>query len=150
MSRLNELLEQENFEKDFKALICTFKETSRASKLMNSNLAAYSQKEQTITMEFPVLECQLNEHDTMHAGFIATAFDDALGIFAAYLSGGKSTVSINISLNYIKPIPMNDAILITAKATSLGRRLITLSGECHLKSSGRLTNTALATFAVVD
>lgn len=86
----------------------------------------------------------------MHAGFIATAFDEALGIFAAYLSGGKSTVSINISLNYIKPIPENDSILITAKATSLGRKLITVSGECCLRSSGLLTNTALATFAIVE
>ncbi|MDF2656055.1 MAG: PaaI family thioesterase [Bacillota bacterium] len=105
--------------------------------------------EKSITVGFPVQECQLNEHDTMHAGFIAAAFDEALGIFASLLSGGKSSVSINISLNYIKPIPKDDTIMITAKATSLGRTLITVSGECILKSNGLLTNTALATFAVV-
>lgn len=150
MSRLKELLQQENFEKGIESLIYTLKETSRVSKLMNPILIACNENEQTITIEFPVLECQLNEHDTMHAGFIATAFDEALGIFATYLSNGKSTVSINISLNNLRPIPMNDSILITAKATSLGRKIITVSGECHLKSNGLLTNTALATFAIVE
>ena len=149
MSRLEELLGQKDFEKDIKALVSDFKTTSRVSRLMNPNLVAYSEKEQTITIDFPVLESQLNEHDTMHAGFIAAAFDEALGIFAAYLGDGKPTVSINISLNYLKPIPMGDTILITAKATSLVRRLITMSGECHLRSNGVLTNTALATFAIV-
>ncbi len=149
MSRLEELLGQKDFEKNLKALICEFKSASRVSKLMDPNFVACSEKEQTVTISFPVQECQLNEHDTMHAGFIAAAFDEALGIFAAYLGDGKPTVSINISLNYLKPIPMGDEILITAKATSLGRRLMTMSGECRLKSSGVLTNTALATFAVV-
>ncbi|QOX62398.1 PaaI family thioesterase [Anoxybacterium hadale] len=149
MSRLNDILEQENFEQDVRELICTFKENSRVSKLMNPELVDFNKTEQTITLGFPVQKYQLNEHDTMHAGFIAAAFDEALGIFASHLSGGKSTVSINISLNYIKPIPKDDTIMITAKATSLGRTLITVSGECRLKSNGLLTNTALATFAIV-
>jgi len=149
MSRLQELVGHKDFEKNIKALICEFKSASRVSKLMDPNFVACSEKEQTVTISFPVQECQLNEHDTMHAGFIAAAFDEALGIFAAYLGEGKPTVSINISLNYLKPIPMGDEILITAKATSLGRRLMTMSGECRLKSNGVLTNTALATFAIV-
>ena len=149
MSRLNDILEQDRFETDIKELICTFKEKSRVSKLMDPELIAYDKTEQSITVGFPVQECQLNEHDTMHAGFIAAAFDEALGIFASHLSGGKDTVSINISLNLIKPISKDNTIMITAKATSLGRTLITVSGECRLKSNGLLTNTALATFAIV-
>lgn len=149
MSRLTELLGHESFAKDIEALVSTFKNTSRVSKLMDPSLVDCNCEEQTITIEFPVLECQLNEHDTMHAGFIAAAFDEALGIFAAYLGAEKATVSINISVNYLKAIPMNDSIRVTAKVTSLGRKLITMSGECHLKSNGLLTNTVLATFAIV-
>lgn len=149
MSRLEELLKQEDLEKGIEAIVYNLKETSHISELMNPSLVDCNEKEQTITIEFPVLEWQLNEYETMHAGLIATAFDEALGIFAAYLGKEKSTVSINLSLNYVKPIPMNDSIQIIAKATSLGRKLITISGECHLKSNGLLTNTALATFAIV-
>lgn len=148
MSRLKKILE-ENFEEGIEEVIRDFRGASRVSRMMDPTLAACNEKEQTITVEFPVQEHQLNEHDTMHAGFIATAFDEALGIFASFLCEGKSSVSINISLNYLKPVPINDSILITAKATSLGRRLMTLSGECQLKSNGLLTTTALATFAIV-
>lgn len=150
MSKLNDLLKQENLEKSISEIIAYIqKGPERANTMMNPRLAACSEKEQTVTIEFPVLEWQLNPGDTMHGGIIATAFDIALGIFAHYLNHYKSTVTVNISLNYIKPVPMGDSILITAKVTSLGERIITLSGECRLKSSGMLTNTALATFAAV-
>lgn len=149
MSRLKELLKQENFEQDMKRLIDDRKEANRVCKSMDPNLTAYDDKEQTITIEFDVSDDHLNEHNTMHAGFIAAAFDEAMGIFAAYLGSGKPTVSTNISLNYIKPIPMGDSIQITAKATSLGRRAITTTGECHLKSNNLLTNTALASYAII-
>ena len=150
MSRLQDLLKQEGFEEGIQEIVNSLKKTSRVTKMMNPSLIACNEKDQTITIEFPVLEEQLNEHDTMHAGFIATAFDEALGIFAAYLGNGKPTVSINISLNYLKPIPKNDSIRIIAKVTSLGRKIITVSGECYLKNNGLLTNTALITFAVVE
>jgi uncharacterized protein (TIGR00369 family) len=149
MSRLTDLLEQENFEKDLIKLIDIRKEDNRVCESMKPALVGYDVKGQTMTMEFPVQESQLNEHGTMHAGLIAAAFDEAMGIFVAYLGCGKPTVSTNISLNYIKPVPMGDSIQITAKATSLGRRLITMTGECRLKSNGLLTNTSLASFAIV-
>lgn len=149
MTRLSDLLNQTNLEKDIENLLKKLKETSSVTKMMNPSLVGYDKKGQELTIEFPILESQLNEHDTMHAGFIAAAFDEAFGIFAAYLGDGKPNVSINISLNYIKPIPMGDSIKIIVKATSLGRRILTVTGECHLSSNNLLTNTALATFAIV-
>ncbi len=83
----------------------------RTNTLMNPRLAACNAKERTITIEFPVQEWQLNQYDVMHGGLIATAFDEALGIFALYLNHGKQIVSVNISLNYVKPVPMDGAIL---------------------------------------
>lgn len=150
MSKLNELLKQEKLEKGISEIITYIqKGPERTNKLMNPRLTACNEKDQTITLEFPVLEWQLNPYNMMHGGLIATAFDEAFGIFSAYLCNGKSVVSVNISLNYLKPIPMNDSILITAKVTSLGKKLITVLGECHLKSNGLLTNTALGTIAIV-
>ena len=149
MSRLKELLQEKKCQSGVEEIVRSFQKTSRVSGSMNGKFKACNEREQSIVIEFPVMEWQTNENHTMHAGLISTAFDEAMGAFAAYLADGKPSVSINISLNYIKPIPMNDAILITAKVTSLGRKFITLSGECHLKSNGLLTNTALATFAIV-
>lgn len=149
MSRLSDLLKKDSLEKDIEDMIEKFKKVSRVSKMMNPSSLGFQESQQELTIEFPVQDSQLNEHDTMHAGFIAAAFDEAFGIVAAYLGQGSDNVSINISLNCIKPIPMGDNIQITVKATSLGRRILTLTGECRLSSNGLLTNTALATFAIV-
>ncbi|MEL7656159.1 MAG: PaaI family thioesterase [Bacillota bacterium] len=150
MSRLNEQLMQEKMEKDITEIIDHIQSgPERINMVMNPKLIACNAKEQSIVIEFPVLEWQLNPYDKMHGGLIATAFDETFGIFAFYLANRKSVVSVNISLNFQKPVPMNDSILITAKATSLGKRIITISGECHLRSNGLLTNTAIGTFAVV-
>lgn len=151
MSKLKEQLKQEDLEKGISEIITYInKGPERTIKMMAPRLVACSEKEQTVTIEFPVLEWQLNHAEVMHGGIIATAFDVGLGIFAHYLNGGRRVVSANLTLNFIKPVPMGDSILITAKATSLGKKLTTLTGECHLKSSGLLTNTALATFAIVE
>lgn len=149
MSRLNDLLKNDGLEKEIEDTIEKFKAASRVSKLMKPSFLGCQRIQQEVTIEFPVQDFQLNEHDTMHAGFISAAFDEAFGIMAAYLCQGSDNVSINITLNCIKPIPMGDNIQITVKATSFGRRILTLTGECHLGSNGLLTNTALATFAIV-
>ncbi len=150
MSKLDEMIKQEKMERGISEIIEYIqKGDKRTNTLMNPRLAACNAKERTITIEFPVQEWQLNQYDVMHGGLIATAFDEALGIFALYLNHGKQIVSVNISLNYVKPVPMDGAILITAKVTSLGKKIITISGECHLKSNGLLTNTAIETFAIV-
>ena len=149
MSRLSDLLNQVSLENDIKNIIEKFKASSRVSEMMNPSLVDYDRTLQKITIEFPVQDFQLNEHDTMHAGFIAAAFDESFGVMAAYLGQGNDNVSINISLNCIKPIPMGDFIQITVKPTSLGKKILTLAGECHLSSNGLLTNTAIATFAIV-
>jgi len=150
MSRLSDLLNQDNLEKDIEDMIQKSKATSRVSKMMSPSLVGCNRTLQEIIIEFPVQDFQLNEHDTMHAGFIAAAFDEAFGITAAYLGQGSDNVSINISMNCIKPIPMGDNIQITVKATSLGRKILTVVGECHLSSNNLLTNTALATFVIVE
>lgn len=150
MNKLNEMLKQEKMEKGMGEIIDHIQSGSEgADMLMKAKLVGCSEKEHTVTIEFPVMEWQLNPFDKMHGGLIATAFDEALGILAIYLNNGKPAVSVSMSLNYLKPVPMNDSILITAKATSLGKKLITVSGECRLKSSGLLTGTAIETFATI-
>ena len=150
MNRLDKLMKQEILEKGIaQKLAAVDKEDGRINKQMNPKFVACSELDHTITIEFPVLEWQLNLHNGMHGGVIAAAFDEALGIFANFLSEENPSVTGNLAVNYLKPVPQEDSLMITAKVTSLGRKLITLSGEGRLKNSGLLTNTAMATYVIL-
>lgn len=144
-------MKQEKLEKRVsEALAYINRQPGRTNGMMLPKVAACSETEQSVTLEFPVLEWELNQADTMHGGTIAAAFDISMGILAHCLNQYRSVVTVNMSINYVKPIPMGDSFLITVKATSLGKKIITVSGECRLKSSGLLTNTAIGTFAAVS
>jgi uncharacterized protein (TIGR00369 family) len=117
--------------------------------IMEPKLVACDEAERTATMEFPVRDWQSNPYEGMHGGLIASAFDEALGLLAFCLNEENKIATINLSINYLKPIPLHDAILITAKVTSKGKRIITTTGECRLKSNGLLTNTAQIVFSVL-
>jgi uncharacterized protein (TIGR00369 family) len=139
---------QEKMEEDLSELFAHLNSERGITTIMKPDFVACDLREMTVTVECSVREWQINPHKTMHGGYTASAFDEALGIFATYMSGMRSLVTANLSVNYLKPIMINDSILITAKATSVGKRLVTVTGECRSKSNGLLTNTAQMTFAV--
>lgn len=150
MNTLYELLKKDKFEKGINEILTfVFRNNGRVDCSLRPQLVSCNETERTITIEFPVLEWELNSNNVMHGGIIATVFDEALGIFANYISQGKRAVTSNISVNFLKPVPQNDSLLITAKLTSSGRKLITLTGEGRLKSNNMLTDTAMATYTII-
>ncbi|MDR1247477.1 MAG: PaaI family thioesterase [Clostridiales Family XIII bacterium] len=148
MTGFNENTTQEKMENDLSKLFAQLNGNQGVATVMKPDFVACDLNEMTVTVECPVREWQTNPYKTMHGGYIASAFDETAGIFATYMSGMKSLVTANLSVNYLKPIMINDSILITAKATSVGKRIITVTGECRSKSGGSLTGTAQMTFAV--
>lgn len=150
MNRSKELFRQENLEKGINEIFDIKSPAAvKVSKLMEATVIECSESQHSITVEYPVLEWQQNYSGSMHGGLISTAFDEAFGNFAYYLANGKAVVTANISLNFQKPVPFGDSLVITARATSNGRKLITISGEGRLKSTGKITNSSIMTFAVI-
>ncbi|NLP30140.1 MAG: PaaI family thioesterase [Clostridiales bacterium] len=149
MSRLERLLVQDKLEKRVREILDYItKASNKIDGKLNLKLVGCNAEAGTITMEFPVMDWQLNTNNVMHGGMIATAFDEVLGIFAHYFAEGKAALTSNITVHYLKPVPKGDSLLITAKIISAGRKVITLSGEGHLKSNGMMTNSAIATFVI--
>lgn len=151
MSKPNEQMLQKELKNNIEESIEQIQNgPARVNQLLRPSLVSCSEKEKTITIGYPVQEWQLNAKDVMHGGMIAAAFDLAMGLLAIHFNHQKPVAFVNLSLNYMRPIPKDDFILITAKATSVGKRLLTVSAECRLKSNGLLTNTAIGTYAAVD
>jgi len=144
MKNINELFEQDKLEKGIRRVLEIIdKENGRVNQIMKQKFVVCNGVERTITLEFPVMEWQLNQNMVMHGGIVSTAFDIATGVFANYLN---AAVTGNVAINFIKPIPLGDSLIITAKVTSSGKRLTTLTAEGRLKSNGMIAGTAVTTY----
>lgn len=150
MKHLGELFTAEQFEilikSELDSLLKAKKDTTTS--MLKPEFYSYDEENAALTIKFPVLKWELNGNEVMHGGNIASAFDVGLGIFANVASNNRFAPTTNLSINYIKPVHFGDSLLVTAKLTSVGNKLITLSGEGRLESNGKIAATAMATYTI--
>ena len=101
----------------------------------------------TVTWEFPIHDWQLNSHGGLHGGIIASMMDYGMGFWAQYFCPEGTVATASLTVNYLKAVPADDTVVLTAQIVSAGRRIISTTADAYIKSSGQLAATALATFA---
>jgi len=118
--------------------------------MMKGEWGGCSFEEKTLTFVFPVQEWQANRIGNMHGGAICTAFDLTIAALARFYARENFAPTVNLDVNYIRPVPLGDALLVTARATSTGRRITQLTAEARVKSTGKLAATASSIYMNVD
>ncbi|MFR8071185.1 MAG: hotdog domain-containing protein, partial [Anaerovoracaceae bacterium] len=53
-------------------------------------------------------------------------------------------------VRYIRPVKVGETLLVTARATSEGRRVTQLTAEAHIRETGKLAATAASVYLNVD
>ena len=103
-----------------------------------------------ITIEFPLLDWEVNGIRTLHGGMESAMLDLTMTmiVYAYTRTGVPPTVSM--TTNYLRPVPMGQGgcVLVKAKLTSCGRRNATAYSELIIPESGRIAMTAVGTYAV--
>ena len=84
---------------------------------------------ESATYAYPVLEIFSNPRKAMQGGFIAAAFDNTFGGLVYLATKHIEMATIDLSVNYHKPIFENDQLTITAYLKSPGKTIIHLIGE---------------------
>lgn len=118
--------------------------------MMKGEWSGCSYEDKTLTFEFPVQQWQANRVGNMHGGAICTAFDLTIAALARFYARENFAPTVNLDVNYIRPVAMGDTLAVTAKATSTGRRITQLTAEARIKSSGKLAATATSIYMNVD
>lgn len=67
-----------------------------------------------------------------HGGASAGLLDEAMG--TAVWSAGHQVVSVNLQVNYLKPLPLNHPILVTAQIEKIEGRAIHVNSSISLES----------------
>ena len=104
-----------------------------------------------ITMEYPLLDWEVNGIHTLHGGMASAMLDLTMSmiVYAYTRTGVPPTISM--TTNYLRPIPMGQGgrVLVKARLTSCGRRNATAYSELILPDSGKTAMTAVGTYAVI-
>ena len=84
-----------------------------------------------ITYRYKTYEWMRNPNGVVHGGIIATMLDVSMGCLCRSFTD-KFTPTINITINYARPIPVGSDILVTVHAATMGRTSAQLTAELAL------------------
>jgi len=107
-------------------------------------------EEDTITISFKILKWETNRIGILHGGITAVAFDYTMGILARFYSETTFSPTVSLEIKYIRPIEFGDTLIVKAKAISKGRKIIHLTAEGTLKSTGKLAASGSSIYLVTE
>ena len=74
-------------------------------------------------------EFDANRYGTIHGGVLGMFIDTALGLTAYETGVGNWTPTMDLHINYLRPLHPGDELVIRAKVMSAGKRTCLVSGE---------------------
>ena len=104
---------------------------------------------QSLTMSFPVQDMFLNGNRAMQGGFTAAAFDNAFGALTHLEYQTKNMATIDLHINYNRPIFMNDRLIITSYLKAKGSTIASLYAEAF-NNEGKIVATATTNIMIME
>ena len=91
-----------------------------------------------------VSEAEINIYGTLHGGIITWLMDTTMGIFGRAYTGYETIVTMDIHVNFLRPVYAGDEVFIKAKVTHAGSKIVNCISEMYVKD--KLAATADSTF----
>jgi uncharacterized protein (TIGR00369 family) len=101
-----------------------------------------------ISVAFPVSEFQMNPIGTLQGGILSSFFDDAFGCLC-FASLRKPCVTIDMTVNFIRPVKPGSSVIIHAVFKARGRKLLQVSAEA-VNGNEKLVATATSNWMVYE
>lgn len=118
----------------------------RICDMMKKKLLSCSEEARTVTLAYEVEDWELNPNGAMHGGLIGAAVDTACGMLVRYISENLLASTVSLNVDYLRPVPGGDRLLVTAELVRLGGRIANLKAEAKRESDGETAALATAVF----
>jgi uncharacterized protein (TIGR00369 family) len=93
-------------------------------------LTWYVDEEGVLTSAFTLNEAQQGPPGHAHGGASAAILDEAMGLVV--WAAGHKVAAVNLEINYHKPLPLNQPLILEARITETKKRKICSTGEIKL------------------
>ncbi|MEA5082790.1 MAG: PaaI family thioesterase [Lachnospiraceae bacterium] len=143
--------EQAIMEKTIETAIAVTKSKGKSGiiEMMGPKFFGCSYENKELSTVFHVEKWELNPQGSMHGGLVSTAFDTTFGILSHYHADDCFITTVDLSTRYLKPIPLGSDLIVKVKACSVGRTLVSLTGEAYLAGKDIIVATASSTFMIL-
>ncbi len=124
------------------------REPASCWEIMQPEFVDYIEGEK-LTCAFPVQHIFTNPRGSMQGGFIGAAFDNTVGALLYIETGSQTMASVDLNINYQRPIFENDKLVVSAYLKSMGKSIAHFYAEA-LDGQGRLVATATTNIMLLD
>jgi len=96
-------------------------------------LTWYVDDDGVMSSEFTLNQAQQGPPGHAHGGASAAILDEAMGLVV--WAAGHKVAAVNLEINYHKPLPLNQPLVLEARITQMDERKIFSAGEIKLADS---------------
>ena len=107
-------------------------------------LAGCNADEKSVDIDFVVGDWMLNPNGTLHGGMLSTAIDMGFSVIARYYAKKRVTVTVQLSVNFLRVIKNGEKFTVHVQADHVGRRSIVAHASVVAESSPKPAATATA------
>lgn len=91
--------------------------------MMEPEFVGCSYEDMILEFKFHVHKWAVNPNGTFHGGLITTACDITMGVLARFFNEGIRVATVEININFMRPINLGEDCLVKAKIMKNGKRV---------------------------
>ena len=115
--------------------------------MMEPVFVSCDSEKMTMTVLFNLKPWMRNPVGILHGGITAAMMDNAMGMLAKnYTADGRLAPTVNMSIDYIRQIPITEAVVIKAQIVSCGNTLIRARAEARISGKDGVVASGVATY----
>jgi len=118
--------------------------------MMKAAPVSCSFDERSITWSFPLQEWQSNRAGFLQGGIIAQAFDMVVSAVARFYAKTTFIPTVSMDIKFLKAVKMDDTIIVTARALSVGRTISHFILTAESKNTGNIVASGAAIYMSID
>ena len=114
--------------------------------MMNPVFVSCNSEEKSMSVMFTTKPWMRNPVGILHGGITAAMLDNAMGMLVRYYNSGHLAPTVNMSVDYIRQIPINEPIVVKGYIVSCGATLIRARGEGKISGKSGIVASGVATY----
>jgi len=118
--------------------------------MMKAEPVNCSFEDKSITWAFPLQEWQSNRAGFLQGGIIAQAFDMVVSAVARFYARTTFIPTVSMDIKFLKAVKMDDMIIVTAKAISVGKTISHFILTAESKNTGKVVASGAAIYMSID